>query len=112
MDLVSHEVDHIIAVKHGGEADTGNLALACYLCNKHKGTDLASIDPGSGAIVPIYHPRRHVWADHFEIAEGRVIGRTPEGRVTVRLLQLNREDRLLERALLSRAGRLGLPPAG
>ena len=110
MDLVSHEVDHIVAVKHGGQTDPVNLALACYLCNKHKGTDLASVDPESGQVALIYHPRRHRWADHFDMHGGRVIGRTPEGRATVRLLQLNREDRLSERALLSQAGLLGLPP--
>lgn len=43
--LASHEVDHIIAEKHGGLTEADNLALSCVLCNKHKGSDLASIDP-------------------------------------------------------------------
>lgn len=112
MDIVPHEVDHIVAVKHGGETDAENLALACYLCNKHKGTDLASIDPESGAVTLIYHPRRDIWADHFSVEGCRIVGRTPVGRATTRLLQLNREDRLAERMALDRAGLLSLPPGG
>jgi 5-methylcytosine-specific restriction endonuclease McrA len=56
--LVAHQIDHIIAEKHGGLTEADNLALACVLCNKHKGSDLASIDPQTGEIVPLYHPRR------------------------------------------------------
>ena len=45
LTLVPHEIDHIVAVKHGGGSSADNLAFCCTLCNKHKGTDLASIDP-------------------------------------------------------------------
>lgn len=48
--FVSHEIDHVIAEKHGGTTDEQNLALACLICNKHKGSDIASIDPMSGEI--------------------------------------------------------------
>lgn len=34
--LVSHEVDHVIAKKHGGRTELANLALACTICNKYK----------------------------------------------------------------------------
>ena len=110
MDIVPHEVDHIVAVKHGGETDAANLALACYLCNKHKGTDLASVDPESGAVALLYHPRRDAWAEHFRLDQGRIDGRTAVGRATTRLLQLNREERVAERMALGRAGLLSLPP--
>jgi|GEM_PF-2169557 len=43
--LLPHEPDHIIAVKHGGETSAGNLAWTCLLCNRAKGSDVASIDP-------------------------------------------------------------------
>ena len=43
--LVAHEIDHVIAEKHGGQTDKDNLALACTLFNKYKGSDLAFIDP-------------------------------------------------------------------
>ncbi len=31
----AHEIDHIIAEKHGGLTEAENLALSCTLCNKH-----------------------------------------------------------------------------
>jgi 5-methylcytosine-specific restriction endonuclease McrA len=46
--FVPHEIDHIIAEKHGGQTNENNLALACTICNKYKGSDLASIDPMNG----------------------------------------------------------------
>ena len=54
--LVTHEVDHIIAAKHGGATLLDNLALCCTLCNKYKGTDLASIDPETGEMCRLFHP--------------------------------------------------------
>jgi 5-methylcytosine-specific restriction endonuclease McrA len=42
--IYTHEVDHIIAVKHGGETTADNLALSCLSCNRHKGSDFATID--------------------------------------------------------------------
>jgi 5-methylcytosine-specific restriction endonuclease McrA len=33
---VSHHVEHIVAKQQGGGDETGNLALACHLCNLHK----------------------------------------------------------------------------
>ena len=29
-----HEVDHIVAEKHRGVTDLGNLAYACFACNR------------------------------------------------------------------------------
>ena len=40
--FASHEIDHIIARKHGGKTTAENLALSCTICNQHKGSDLAS----------------------------------------------------------------------
>jgi hypothetical protein len=54
--FAAHEVDHIIAIKHGGLTEEANLALACAVCNKHKGTDIASIDPASGALAALFIP--------------------------------------------------------
>lgn len=102
-----HEVDHVIAVKHGGLTEEDNLALACLLCNQHKGSDIASLDPASGALVALYHPRRDVWGEHFEVVDLQIVGRTPTGRATARLLQLNRSDRVRERAYLMRVGLWG-----
>ncbi len=63
--LASHEIDHIIAEKHGGLTNAENLALSCVLCNKHKGSDIASVDPETGNIVPLYNPRQDRWKEIF-----------------------------------------------
>ncbi|MGF1542362.1 MAG: HNH endonuclease [Pleurocapsa sp.] len=107
--FATHEIDHIIAKKHGGKTIAENLALSCTLCNKYKGSDLASIDPETNDIRPLYHPRKHKWSENFEVKDGRVIPLTPEGRVTTRLLQFNREERIEERKLMIEAGIIKLP---
>ena len=106
-----HEIDHVVAEKHGGATEASNLAFSCVLCNKRKGSDLTSIDPTTGDIVPLFHPRQNRWAEHFQIVEGRVEPLTSTGRVTVRLLQLNYPDRIEERELLLTAGLIELPEA-
>lgn len=84
-----HEPDHVIALKHGGETDAANLALACFDCNRYKGSDLASIDPRTGALTPLFNPRVDVWMTHFASEGGRIVAQTSVGRVTVALLRLN-----------------------
>ena len=95
----SHEIDHVIAEKHGGATAEENLALACKLCNTFKGSDIASIDPESQEVVRLYQPRRDRWQDHFKIQQAEFTPLTPIARTTVWLLQLNRGDRLQERSL-------------
>lgn len=107
--LVPHEVDHVIAEKHGGQTDENNLALACTICNKYKGSDLASIDPSNGEIVRLYQPRHDRWYDYFQLKEGEIIPLNAIGRVTVRLLQMNRPERVEERRLLLQANALNVP---
>lgn len=104
--LAAHWVDHVVADKHGGQTEEANLALACMLCNQHKGSDLTSIDPETGAIAPLFHPRRELWLTHFRLVGAQIVPLTPTGRVTVRLLQLNHPNRLEERELLVRLGAL------
>jgi len=109
MAFAAHEIDHIIAEKHGGPTEAENLALSCIICNKHKGSDLASIDPASNEITPLFHPRRDRWADHFSIDQALIVGRTATGRATVSLMRLNRQDRVAEREQLLAAGALPEP---
>ncbi len=104
LTLLPCEIEHIIAEKHGGETTADNLALACFFCNRYKGSDLGSLDPESGALTPLFHPRRHQWEEHFRLAGAQVVPRTAEGRVTVRLLRLNDPARLRERQALLEAG--------
>ncbi|HXB72441.1 MAG TPA: hypothetical protein VNY05_29660, partial [Candidatus Acidoferrales bacterium] len=94
------------ATKLAGGTGTENLALCCTLCNKHKGTDLSSIDPETGDMCRLFHPRRDQWHQHFELRRGEILALTPVGRVTVRLLRLNRPERTSEREIMIRAGLL------
>jgi len=59
-----------VSRKHGGASDFRNLAYACVFCNRHKGSDIASIDQQTAHTVRLFHPRRDRWGDHFRIAGG------------------------------------------
>jgi len=100
--LLPHEVDHVIAEKHGGDTESDNLAYACWRCNRHKGSDLGSFDPQTGLFSFLFNPRNQVWDQHFMLDNESISGLTPEGRTTVYLLQLNRSDRLAERKRLKK----------
>jgi hypothetical protein len=73
-------VEHIIAVQHGGLSDASNLALSCHHCNLHKGPNLTGIEPVSGGIVPLFHPRTQRLDEHFSLGGGVITGLTPTGR--------------------------------
>ncbi len=103
------EADHIIGLKHGGATNADNLALSCSICNKYKGSDIASIDPETGEIVKLYHPRINQWNDHFILTRTHIVPLTPSGRATARLLQFNTLNRIRERELLVNACLIELP---
>jgi len=106
--LASHQVDHAIAEKHGGETVEENLALSCSLCNQAKGSDIASIDSEMGDVVRLYNPRKDNWLEHFqiEIKSDVIFPLTTIGRVTIKLLKINRESSLPSRQILAQAGML------
>ena len=87
-------VEHIVARQHGGNDDAANLAFACDRCNLYKGPNLSSIDPATGDIVSLFHPRNDVWIDHFAFNGPEIVGLSPTGRATVQLLRMNTERRL------------------
>lgn len=88
---VRFTVDHIIPLKRGGTDTEENLALACFHCNRRKGLRVTCRDPDSGKDVSLFHPRRHIWKDHFTWSSDRlcITGLTPIGRATVEALELN-----------------------
>jgi hypothetical protein len=99
--LKRHEVDHIRAEKHGGTTTLENLGLSCFDCNRQKGSDLSSVDPLTDEVVTLFHPRRDIWNDHFQVSEnGEVVGKTSKGRVTVKLLDFNNPERVAVREAL------------
>jgi hypothetical protein len=96
LSFFPHEIDHVIAEKHGGKTDADNLAFTCWRCNRHKGTDLGSFDPQTGEFSFLFHPRKQQWLEHFVYENASIFGLTPEGRTTVILLQFNSDERLAE----------------
>ncbi len=59
-----------------------------------KGPNLTSIDLDTGAAVRLFNPRLDDWSEHFLFEAGEVLGLTPTGRATVRLLNINAPRRV------------------
>jgi len=100
-----HEPDHIVAIKHRGETHEDNLGWTCFSCNRHKGSDLASIDLETGRLMRLFNPRRDRWTKHFRLEGAFIIPLTPVGRVTEYLLQFNLPESVQRREMLILAGR-------
>jgi hypothetical protein len=83
-----------------GTSDPENLAFACYLCNRYKGSDIAALHPGTGELVRLFHPRQDRWPEHFRIAGPILVPLTNIGAGTSQLLRLNVPARVVERRLL------------
>jgi hypothetical protein len=107
-----HEIDHVIAKQHGGETLVVNLCLACFECNRQKGPNLCSVDRNTGEIVALFNPRLQQWNDHFRLDGAYIIPLTPTGRVTVRVLNINQEERVSDRERLISVGRYPFFPEG
>jgi hypothetical protein len=101
---VRFHIEHIVARQHGGPTELENLALACNHCNFHKGPNIASFDPQTGQLVPLFHPRRNTWLEHFTWQGMKLSGLTPIGRATVQLLAINDWERLQLRINLELLG--------
>jgi hypothetical protein len=97
-------IEHIRARQHGGSDDPSNLGLACPDCNAFKGPNLVSFDPETNTRVDLFNPRAHVWGDHFKWNGPLIMGRTPIGRATVQLFNMNEDERVEMRAELENRG--------
>jgi hypothetical protein len=93
-DRPGFEIEHIIARQHRGATVAGNLAWACFTCNKKKGPNLSGIDSVTGKLVPLFHPRRHKWSRHFRWRGALLAGRTAIGRATIAVLGINQPLRV------------------
>jgi hypothetical protein len=103
-DILPFQIDHIIAVKHHGQTAADNLALCCYNDNTHKGPNIAGIDPPTGQVTRLFNPRRDAWHDHFAWNGPELVGRSPIGRTTIDVLNINLPERVEHRRLLIQAG--------
>src|SRR5206468_547323 len=97
------QVEHIISRKHGGLSEIDNLALACVFCNRYKGSDIASVI-GQHQLVRFYHPRNDRWRNHFQLNGVIIEPLSQIAEATIRVLQMNHDDQILERLTLKRRG--------
>ena len=103
--VLPHEIDHAIATQHRGPTVSENLAFSCWDCNHLKGPNLASVDPSTGKVALLFHPRRDRWDEHFRLEGAGICGLTPTGRATEFLLQFNAPERVRQRQHLQTIGR-------
>src|SRR5688572_8613546 len=97
LDILPFQIDHVIAIKHHGPTEADNLALCCFNNNVHKGSNIAGLDPETGKLTRLYHPRQDVWADHFAWNGPEIAGLTDVGRTTVDVLNMNLCERVEHR---------------
>ncbi len=85
-------VEHIIPISKNGATESTNLAYACQGCNNHKYNHTQGIDPLTGKLEALFHPRQQIWEVHFIWNEDftLLIGLTPTGRATIEKLRMNR----------------------
>jgi hypothetical protein len=99
-DPLAFQIDHIIAQQHNGPTIAENLALSCFADNHHKGPNIAGIDPDSGRMERLFHPRTDSWPDHFEWRGAILFGRTSVGRTTIAVLRINLPHHVAHRTAL------------
>jgi hypothetical protein len=104
--IFAFEVEHIWPRGAGGSHSPDNLALACESCNLHKSDATTGWDEIGEQDVPLFHPRRDLWEDHFRFdgETGEVQGQTATGRATVARLKMNSAFQLRARRQWIRLG--------
>lgn len=102
-------IDHIVSLKHGGKTEADNLAYACSICNVNKGADVATFLKDPRVPVRFYNPRLDTWSDHFTLDKtGLLNALTDIGVGTIKILDLNHPDSIIERRELIRLSLLTL----
>ena len=95
----SFQIDHIISIKHGGKAELDNLAYACFPCNNGKSSNIGTILLPQREFVRLFNPRIDIHKEHFELVNGVFYAKTIIGEATIKVLNLNEIDRIIERTL-------------
>ena len=72
-----------------------------------KGPNLSGVDPQTGQLTPLFHPRKDIWERHFGATRASganpgiaIRGLTPVGRATSYVLGFNEEMRRMLRSEL------------
>ena len=90
-------IDHIVPLADGGTDGADNLCLACPGCNLHKSDRRFGFDRESGVNAPLFNPRKQIWSEHFRWTAWEAFGTTSTGRVTIEILEMNADRRILIR---------------
>jgi hypothetical protein len=80
-----------------------------FVCNRHKGPNIAGIDPKTGQMSRLFHPRSDMWLEHFQWQGALLVGVTPVGRTTIAVLAINGRQQLSIRRALMIEGVFGMP---
>jgi hypothetical protein len=101
----SFHIDHIVSIKHGGTTSPENLAYSCQICNLNEGSDIATFLANTNNPVRFYNPRTDIWNTHFSIDEtGLLEAITDIGAATIKILDLNHPESIIERQEMIRLG--------
>ena len=92
LTATTFEFEHILSLASGGATTFDNLCFSCPTCNRFKSDHNSAEDPVTHKSVPLFHPQRDQWNDHFSWTEdySEIVGVSPCGRATVSALKTNR----------------------
>src|SRR5262249_39108992 len=90
-------VEHVVPSSRGGSSTLDNLAWACPICTLRNSPRISVVARATGAVFPLFHPRRESWGELFQFRGSQIGGQTPTGPATVAALDLNPPRRLLIR---------------
>ena len=75
--------------------------------NTNKGSDIATILEDTQIPIRFYNPRIDIWAEHFEIeSSGLLHPKTLIAQATIKILDLNQVESIIERSKLIQLGLL------
>lgn len=95
-------IEHIVPIAKNGSNKFENLAYSCNNCNLSKSIAIAALDPVTKQKVFLFHPRNHIWENHFKWTADflKMEGLTPTGRATIIQLKTNRLENINLRTVL------------
>jgi hypothetical protein len=103
-DPLPFAVDHIRPQFHHGSTTAENLCICCFSCNSFKAVNVAGLDPDTGQLTRLFHPRQDDWTEHFTWDGPTLRGLTAVGRTTIDVLRINLPERVEHRRLLQELG--------
>jgi len=105
VSFFTYQIEHIVSIKHKGKNTLDNLALACPICNRYKGSDLGSNVGDPPILIRFFNPRIDIWKEHFQLKKsGKIIALSDIGKATSSIFKLNHDDAVLQRKKLISIG--------